>query len=154
MRAKRLRTTPAARSTRARDQAAHFAAAAIGQMIFMVVASRRSSIWMSMGAGSPAIASNDTGTNCGGPFRVIAAELTGTPTGPLGNRAAPSRLRASLRQPCTRFAFRPCAIVTFATDATDATDACGAAHRSSTRMLNCTLCRLRETTLSAAIVST
>ena len=68
MRAKRLRTAPAGRSTRARIQAAHSVAAAIGQVIFMVVASRRSSIWMSIGAGSPAIASNDTGTNCGGPF--------------------------------------------------------------------------------------
>ena len=79
---------------------------------------------------------------------MIAAELTGTPTGLLGNRAAPSRSRGSLRQPCTRFAFRPCDIVNFATDA------CGAAHRSSTRILNCALCRLRETTLSAAIGST
>jgi len=46
------------------------------------------------------------------------------------------------------FAFNPCDIATFATDAR------GTAHCSSTNALNCALCRLRETTLSSAIVST
>jgi hypothetical protein len=113
-------------------------------VIFMAVAPRRSSMWTSAGAGGDVVCAMDTGTNRG----TLAAVLTGKEGGLGGDTAAPSRWRASLRQPCTMFAFTPCDIATFATDAP------GAAHCSNTNALNCALCRRRSTTLSAAIVST
>ena len=119
-------------------------AAAIGQVIFMAAAPRRSSIWMSTGAGGDVVCAMDTGKNCG----TLAAVLAGKVVGLGGARAAHSRSRASLRQPCTMFAFTPCDIATLATDAP------GAAHCSSTNVFNSALCRRRKTTLSAAIVST
>jgi len=97
------------------------------------------------GAGVDAAGVSVTGTNCG----KLAACLAGTAAElGAGRVAATSSPRASLRQPCTMFAFNPCDIATFATDAH------GAAHCSNTNALNCALCRLRETTLSSAIVST
>ena len=86
---------------------------------------------------------SDTGMKCGAP----AAGFAGTATGQAAGTATATS-HACLRQPCTRFAFNPCAIDTFATDAP------GAAHCASTIALNCALCRLREPTLSSAIVST
>lgn len=47
---------------------------------------------------------------------MLAVVLTGAPAGLGGNTAAPWLWRARLRQPCTRLAFRPCDIATFATD--------------------------------------
>ena len=83
------------------------------------------------------------------PRPAAYANLAGTTAGlGAGTTAETPRSLASLRQPCTMFAFNPCDIATFATDAR------GAAHCSSTSALNSTLCRLRETTLSSAIVST
>jgi hypothetical protein len=127
-----------------RIQAAHSAAAVIGQVIFRAAAPRRSSIWMSTGAAGDVVCAMETGTNCG----TLAAVLAGKVAGPGGDMTAPSRSRASLRQPCTMFAFTPCDIATLATDAP------GAAHCSSTNAFNSALCRRRNTTLSAAIVST
>ena len=116
----------------------------------MAVAPRRSSIWMSAGASGDGPDTDghgvsDTGTNCGTPATGLAGEVAGLGAGTMTET---SRSPASLRQPCTMFAFNPCDIATFATDAR------GAAHCSSTNALNSALCRLRETTLSSAIVST
>ena len=99
---------------------------------------------LSTGAGGDVVCAMDTGKNCG----TLAAVLAGKVVGLGGDMAAPSRSRASLRQPCTIFAFTPCDIATLATDAP------GAAHCSSTNAFNSALCRRRKTTLSAVIVST
>ena len=100
---------------------------------------------MSAGAGiggdKPGV--SDTGMKCGMPAAGFAGAATRQAA---GTATAPSR--ACLRQPCTRFVFNPCAIDTLATDAP------GAAHCASTIALNCALYRLREPTLSSAIVST
>ena len=127
-----------------RIQAAHLAAAAIGQVIFMAAAARRSSIWMSAGAGGDVVCVMETGTNCG----RLAALCAGKVVGLGGDITALSRSRARLLQPCTMFAFKPCDIATFATDSP------GAAHCSSTNAFNSALCRRRKTTFSAAIVAT
>ena len=100
---------------------------------------------MSTGAGGDGVGVSDTGTNCGTPAIGLAGTIAGLG---LGTTPAPSRPRASLRQPCTMFAFNPCDIATFATDAP------GAPHCCSTNAFNCALCRRRKTTLSSAIVST
>ncbi len=110
----------------------------------MAAAPRRNSIWMSTGAGGEVDCAMETGTNCG----TLTAVLADKVVVPGGEMAAPSRSRASLRQPCTMFAFTPCDIATLATEAP------GAAHCSSTNVFNSALCRRRKTTLSAAIVST
>ena len=85
----------------------------------------------------------DTGKNC----CTLAAVWAGK-AGPGGDSTVPSRSRASLRQPCTTFAFTPCDIATLATDAP------GAAHCCSTNVFNSAMCRRRKTPLSAVIVST
>ena len=60
-----------------RIQAAHSAAAAIGQVIFMAAAPRRSSIWMSTGAGGDVACVTDTGKNCGRLAAVWADKVVG-----------------------------------------------------------------------------
>ena len=57
-----------------RTQAAHSAAAVIGQVIFIAVAPRRSSIWMSTGAGGDVVFAMDTGMNCGRLAAVWASD--------------------------------------------------------------------------------
>lgn len=120
----------------------------MGQVIFMAVAPRRSSIWMSAGAcaGGDGVGVSDTGMNCGA---LEATGLAGKIAGlGVGTTPAALRPRASLRQPCTMLAFNSCDIATFATDAP------GSAHSASTCAFNCALCRRRNTGLSSAIVST
>lgn len=63
-----------------RNQAAHAAAAVIGQVVFMAAVPRRSSIWMSTGAGGDVVCAIDTGKNCG----MLAAVLAGKVVGPGG----------------------------------------------------------------------
>jgi hypothetical protein len=92
-----------------RIQAPKSAAADSGHVIVIVVAPRRSSIWMSPAVPGGDAAGSDTGTNSA---VIVAGALP------------PSR--ASCRQRCTTLALMPCDIATLATDAQ------GAPHSAST----------------------
>ena len=95
----------------ARIQAAHSAAAAIGQVIFMPVAPRRSSIRMSAGVGggpdTDGLGVSDSGTNGG----MAAADLAGRTAGLSAGKTPESCLRAGpacrwvsrRHEPCLRW---------------------------------------------------
>ena len=115
LRHQRLRLQGAAprRLRSSRIHAAHSLAAALGQVMAMVVMPRRISIRMSAQSWCVG-ADTDTGTN----------SLTLT---------EPGLSRASRRQRCTTLALIPCDSATLTTDAPSG------AHCSSTRALNCPL---------------
>jgi hypothetical protein len=101
-----------------RIQAAHSLVAALGQVMAMVVAPRRSSIRMSAPSWCVERAGELTETGTNSPTLI-------------GRAAAPSR--SSRRQRCTTLALMPCDSATLATDTP------GAAHCLSTQALSCAL---------------